>query len=65
METTKEQKERLIREFSMVIDAEVLNELEILAILQICSDACEREKVELYEKMLTESIESGVDPNGN
>ena len=65
METTKEQKERLIREFSMVIDAEVLNELEILAILQICSDACEREKVELYEKMLTESIESGMSSNEN
>lgn len=61
MAMTKEQKKRLISNLAAVIDSDVLTEFETLAILQICSDACEREKADLVEKILTESILVGTD----
>lgn len=45
----------------MVINEDILNELDMLMILQICSDACEREKTEMFEDILTECILSGMD----
>ncbi len=59
MEGTKEQKERLLRQLAMVINEDVLNEMDILMILQICSDACNRQMTELYEDILREAILSG------
>lgn len=45
----------------MVINEDVLNEMDMLMILLICSDACERKKMEQFEDIMVECILSGID----
>ena len=61
MEAMNERKDQLIENLAMVISGDVLNEMDVLMILQICTDACERKKTELFEDMLTECILYGID----
>ena len=61
MESMNERKDSLIGKLAMVINEDVLNEMDVLMILQICTDACERKKTELFEDMLTERILSGME----
>ena len=56
MESMNERKDSLIGKLTMVINEDILNEMDTLMILQICTDACERKKTELFEDMLTEMI---------
>lgn len=56
MEELNESKDSLIEKLVMVINDDILNEIDTLMILQICSDACERKKIELFEDMLTKMI---------
>ncbi len=56
MEAMNERKDSLIGKLTMVINEDILNEMDTLMILQICTDACERKKTELFEDMLTEMI---------
>ena len=56
MESMNERKDSLIGKLAMVINEDILNEMDTLMILQICTDACERKKTELFEDMLTEMI---------
>ena len=56
MESMNERKDSLIGKLTMAINDDILNEMDTLMILQICTDACERKKTELFEDMLTEMI---------
>ena len=56
MALPQERKEKLKELVGMVADSGALNELDALAIIQICLDACEREKAEALEKYLSEAI---------
>ena len=64
MESMNERKDSLIGKLTMVINEDILNEMDTLMILQICTDACERKKTELFEDMLTEMIlaDDGEEP---
>ena len=47
LEMTKEEKERLVAKVTDAVFAGVLNRLDAVAILEICSQACSRESQEL------------------
>jgi predicted transcriptional regulator len=61
MALPEERRERLKALIAKVVDEVVLNEEDALAIIQICLDACEREKAIAYEEMLKGMIEDGTD----
>lgn len=56
MGPTKERKDQLIEHLTKVISEDVLNEMDYLMILQICTDACQRKQIEMFEDILTECI---------
>ena len=51
LEMTKEEKERLVARVTDAVFAGVLNRLDAVAILEICSQACSRESQELDREM--------------
>lgn len=51
LEMTKEEKERLVAKVTDAVFAGVLNRLDAVAILEICSQACSRESQELDREM--------------
>ncbi len=55
-ESTKEQKERLIKQLARVINEAILNEMDCLRIVHIYSDACNWKQVELFESFPRDSI---------
>lgn len=61
MALPEERKKKLKELVTKVIDDEILNEMDALAIVQVCIDACEREKAAAYEDMLKNMIEDGTD----
>lgn len=61
MALPEERKENLKTAFCKVVDADVLNEQDALAVIQICLDACEREKSAAYEHLLGSGFVDGTD----
>ena len=61
MALPEERKERLKQLIMKIIDEDVLNEFDALKIVDICIDACEREKAEAYEDLLKNMIGNGTE----
>ena len=51
LEMTKEEKERLVAKVTDAVFAGVLNRVDAVAILEICSQACSRESQEIEREM--------------
>lgn len=44
-----------------IVDDDVLNEYDALAVIEICQKACEREEAQMMEDMLKDLIVDGTD----
>lgn len=44
-----------------IVDDDVLNEYDALAVIEICQKACEREEAQMMEDMLKNLIVDGTD----
>jgi len=61
MALPEERRNKLKMLIEKVVDIDVLNEVDALTIIQVCLDACEREKALAYEELLKDMIEDGTD----
>ena len=61
MALPKERRDNLKKAIAEVCDQDLLNEVDALTIIQICLDACYREKNEILEQGLRLRIMDGGD----
>ena len=59
MSLPKKKKKKLKKMMKKILEDDVLNEFDALAIIQICLEACERAKIDEMERKLAESFETG------
>ena len=53
---TQEQKDILVKKIKDVIDADILNDEDVLAILEICRNAADREITDVTEQYLVDRL---------
>lgn len=61
MALPEERRENLKKAVADMCDQDLLNEVDALTIIQICLDACEREKSDILEQGLRMRIMDGGD----
>lgn len=52
-------KKKLKELFTEFVDDEILSDADVMMVLQICSDACERMKAEIVEDVLIRKLHGG------